>query len=100
MREAGIGTLLFDLLTREEEVIIARRMERGQRRVLKALSRSPVLIDELIEIGLAEIDGVTTLRLTHRGLSPPAAEAHAIGWGHYLGRLAARAEGGDPGPDP
>lgn len=39
------------MLTREEEVLIARRMERGQKRVLKALSRSPVLIDELIEMG-------------------------------------------------
>jgi RNA polymerase primary sigma factor len=39
------------MLTREEEVEIARRMERGRRRILKALSRSPVLIEELIEIG-------------------------------------------------
>lgn len=53
-----------------------------------------------VEIDLVETDGVTTLRLTHRGLSPPAAEAHAIGWGHYLGRLSFRAEGGEPGPDP
>lgn len=54
----------------------------------------------VVEIDLSESDGVTTLRLTHRGLSPPAAEAHALGWGHYLGRLGVRAEGGDPVPDP
>jgi uncharacterized protein YndB with AHSA1/START domain len=52
-----------------------------------------------VEIDLAEADGVTTVRLIHRGLSAPAAEAHAIGWGHYLGRLVVRAEGGNPGPD-
>jgi uncharacterized protein YndB with AHSA1/START domain len=53
-----------------------------------------------VEIDLTEADGVTTLRLTHRGLSAPAAEAHTIGWRHYLERLSVRAEGGDPGPDP
>lgn len=53
-----------------------------------------------VEIDLAEERGVTTLRLTHRGLSAPAADAHAIGWRHYLDRLAVRAEGSDPGPDP
>jgi len=39
------------MLTREEEVVIARRIERGRDQVLKAISRSPVLIEELIEIG-------------------------------------------------
>jgi uncharacterized protein YndB with AHSA1/START domain len=53
-----------------------------------------------VEIDLTEADGVTTLHLTHRGLSAPAADAHSIGWQHYLGRLSVRAEGGDPGPDP
>ena len=39
------------MLTREQEVAIARRIERGRDRVLKAISRSPVLVEELIEIG-------------------------------------------------
>ena len=26
--------------------------------------------------------------------------AHQAGWSHYLDRLAVRASGGDPGPDP
>src|ERR1044071_1702680 len=39
------------MLTREQEVAIARRIERGRRDVLKALSRSPRVIEELIEIG-------------------------------------------------
>jgi uncharacterized protein YndB with AHSA1/START domain len=44
------------------------------------------------------IDG-TRLHLLHRGLSDPMADAHAGGWTNYLRRLAAAAEGRDPGPD-
>ena len=40
MREMGT----VSLLTREGEVDIAKRIERGQRSVLKALSRSPLVI--------------------------------------------------------
>ena len=39
------------LLKREEEVAIAKRMERGQALVLKTLSRSPLVLQELIGIG-------------------------------------------------
>jgi len=39
------------LLTRDGEVSIARRMERGRHRVLKAISRSPVCIEEMLQIG-------------------------------------------------
>jgi uncharacterized protein YndB with AHSA1/START domain len=43
----------------------------------------------------------TLLRFTHRNLpSNEAAESHAHGWEHYLGRLTAVSAGGDPGPDP
>ena len=38
------------LLTRQGEVDIAKRIERGQLRVLKALSRSPIVILSLIHI--------------------------------------------------
>ena len=38
------------LLTREGEVEIARRIEHGQRRVLKALSRSPIAIRQILAI--------------------------------------------------
>ena len=42
----------------------------------------------------------TRLRLTHSALAPPpVAEHHRQGWQQYLGRLAVRAEGGDPGAD-
>jgi uncharacterized protein YndB with AHSA1/START domain len=53
-----------------------------------------------VEIDLSDADGVTTLRLTHRGLSGPAADAHSAGWQHYLARLGMLAEGHPPGPDP
>jgi RNA polymerase primary sigma factor len=39
------------LLTREGEVAIAKRIERGQLRVLKALSRSPVVIRHIVTLG-------------------------------------------------
>jgi RNA polymerase primary sigma factor len=39
------------LLTREEEVDLANRIERGQLRALKALSRSPVVVLEIRTIG-------------------------------------------------
>jgi RNA polymerase primary sigma factor len=39
------------LLTRDGEVSIARRIERGRLRIHKAISRAPVCIEEMIEIG-------------------------------------------------
>jgi RNA polymerase primary sigma factor len=47
LREMGT----VPLLTREGEVEIARRIERGQMRVLKAISRSPVVIREIVALG-------------------------------------------------
>lgn len=43
----------------------------------------------------------TVLHLIHSGLpSEDTCAAHAETWQHYADRLATRAEGGDPGPDP
>jgi RNA polymerase primary sigma factor len=39
------------LLTREGEVAIAKRLERGQRLVLKTISRSPIVLKEMLAIG-------------------------------------------------
>ncbi len=44
-----IGTV--PLLTREEEVEIAKRIEKGLRTVIKALSRSPVVVAEILRSG-------------------------------------------------
>ncbi len=53
-----------------------------------------------VEIDLRPERGGTEIRLVHRGLEGPMAEAHSGGWDNYLSRLTARAEGRDPGPDP
>jgi uncharacterized protein YndB with AHSA1/START domain len=48
-----------------------------------------------------EADGDGTLvHLEHRGLTPAEAINHAMGWPHYLARLAMLASDGEPGPDP
>jgi RNA polymerase primary sigma factor len=47
LREMGASPLL----TREEEVEIAKRIERGQITSLKALSRSPIVIRQVLGIG-------------------------------------------------
>ncbi len=53
-----------------------------------------------VEIELVPADGGTLLRLTHRDLPPETGDVHRQGWEHYVDRLAVRAGGGDPGPDP
>jgi uncharacterized protein YndB with AHSA1/START domain len=53
----------------------------------------------VVEIDLIPQNGGTRLRLVHRGLEGPMADAHDGGWTNYLARLAAVAEGRDPGPD-
>ncbi|MCY3757268.1 MAG: RNA polymerase sigma factor RpoD, partial [Acidobacteria bacterium] len=47
LREMGT----VPLLTREGEVEIAKKIERGQLNVLKAVSRSPIAIKEVIDLG-------------------------------------------------
>lgn len=54
----------------------------------------------VVEIDLRPNATGTELRLVHRGLEGPMADAHTGGWANYLGRLAVRATGADPGPDP
>src|ERR1051326_7542953 len=63
LREMGT----VPLLTREGEVEIARRIERGQNTVLKALSRSPLVVQDIlamseeIERGTLSIRDVVTI---------------------------------------
>ncbi len=47
MREMGMVTLL----TREQEVSIAKRIEWGQKRAERAITRSPIAIAELLKLG-------------------------------------------------
>ena len=47
LREMGT----VPLLTREGEVAIAKRIERGQLLVLKTISRAPLILKELLQVG-------------------------------------------------
>ena len=58
LREMGV----VPLLTREGEVDIAKRIERGQLRALKALSRSPIVIRQILAIGEDLKRGVRSIK--------------------------------------
>src|SRR5207253_48577 len=58
LREMGV----VPLLTREGEVAIAKRIERGKIKAQKAISRSPVAIMELIQIGRELQEGELSIR--------------------------------------
>jgi RNA polymerase primary sigma factor len=60
LREMGI----VPLLTREGEVSIAQRIERGQIKTQKAISRSPIAVERLIAISDDLTDGRMTIRET------------------------------------
>ena len=60
LREMGI----VPLLTREGEVTIAKRIERGQIKTHKAISRSPIAVERLIKIGDDLRDGRMSIRET------------------------------------
>src|SRR5207237_4974697 len=47
LREMGV----VPLLTREGEVAIAKRIERGQLKTQKTIARSPIAVEELLKIG-------------------------------------------------
>lgn len=42
----------------------------------------------------------TTVEIQHSNLPTRERPRHALGWQHFLTRLAVAASGGDPGPDP
>jgi RNA polymerase primary sigma factor len=58
LREMGV----VPLLTREGEVEIAKRIERGQRSALKALSRSPIVIHQVLAMGEDLKRGVRSIK--------------------------------------
>ena len=49
-------------------------------------------LESLVRFDLQEQDGVTTVRLTHSGLTSDSARAHHQGWPQVLGWLQAYAE--------
>ncbi|MBA3355680.1 MAG: RNA polymerase sigma factor RpoD, partial [Pyrinomonadaceae bacterium] len=58
LREMGV----VPLLTREGEVAIAKRIERGQLKTQKAIARSPLAVSELLRIGEALEAGTANIR--------------------------------------
>ncbi|HXK40176.1 MAG TPA: sigma-70 factor domain-containing protein, partial [Candidatus Paceibacterota bacterium] len=50
------------MLTREGEVEIARRIERGRKRIVKAVSRSPIYVEALIDVGQCLRNNTTHIR--------------------------------------
>src|SRR5262245_64654273 len=60
LREMGV----VPLLTREGEVAIAKRIERGQIKTHKAIGRSPIAVERLIKIGEDLTAGRMTIRET------------------------------------
>jgi RNA polymerase primary sigma factor len=58
LREMGF----VPLLTREQEVAIAKRLEQGQLLVLKTVSRSPLVVKELLKIGRELRDGARSIK--------------------------------------
>ncbi|MBA2378074.1 MAG: RNA polymerase sigma factor RpoD [Blastocatellia bacterium] len=60
LREMGI----VPLLTREGEVTIAKRIERGQIKTRKAIARSPIAVERLIQIGEDLGKGKASIRET------------------------------------
>lgn len=60
LREMGI----VPLLTREGEVVIAKRIERGQIKTQKTIARSPIAIERLLKIGEDLEAGKASIRET------------------------------------
>lgn len=60
LREMG----LVPLLTREGEVALAKRIERGQLIVLKTITRSPIVIKELLELAKDLREGTRSIKET------------------------------------
>jgi len=58
LREMGV----VPLLTREGEVAIAKRIERGQIKTQKAIARSPIAVGELLKIGEELTAGTINIR--------------------------------------
>ena len=66
LREMGV----VPLLNREGEVVIAKRIERGQIKTHKAISRSPIAVERLLKIGDDLIAGKASIRETVALLNP------------------------------
>jgi RNA polymerase primary sigma factor len=53
---------IVPLLTRDGEVAIAKRIERGQLRAKKSLARSPIVVEEFLQVGKELKEGILSVR--------------------------------------
>ncbi|MBL8192517.1 MAG: RNA polymerase sigma factor RpoD [Blastocatellia bacterium] len=53
---------IVPLLTRDGEVAIAKRIERGQLRAKKSLARSPIVVEEFLQVGNELKEGILSVR--------------------------------------
>jgi RNA polymerase primary sigma factor len=47
-----------NLLSRNEEIIIAKKIERGEKRIIKSLSKTNIVLNSVIELGRDVLEGV------------------------------------------
>jgi len=76
-------------------------LDRPRRLVIswgRAGSRSFPPGSSVLEVTLTARDGGTLVAIAHSGLPGAERHRHALGWRHYLARLALAAAGGDPAP--
>jgi uncharacterized protein (TIGR02453 family) len=92
VRGDGYATGEFVLIDPGERIVLTWGWEN------EALEVPPG--SSIVELTFAAERGGTLVRLRHAGLPPEALAPHREGWTHYVGRLAVRAAGDDPGPDP
>ena len=53
-----------------------------------------------VQFLLSHVPAGTLVTMTHTGLPPVELVKHAVGWPHFLARLAVTAAGGEAGSDP
>jgi len=47
-----------NLLSRDEEICIAKKIERGEKKVIRALSRTNIVLNSVIELGMDILEGI------------------------------------------
>jgi RNA polymerase primary sigma factor len=88
LREMGV----VPLLTREREVSIAKRMERGQLLVLKTISRSPIVLKALIAVAAELRNGTRPIKeiihFDEEDLTPEKIESKTRQTLHLIDKIA------------